>query len=430
MTRDMDLTSEEAAILAGERGEALRKVMASVVRYGEVFDADRLVPLDGPGHLVMSMGVGILRPLYRMLDEITAAGLRTAWPFTLDPHPLRYQGIRTGLLTRWVFRWMYGAQDRLETAYRAIGLREGDPFSCACYLPEVGNTPRFGDRLAWAESSAVAYANSVLGARTNRNAGGIELLCNLLGKAPRYGLLTDAGRQATWHVEVATSQRPDPQLLGAAIGLRVMEDVPYLSGLDRFLPEVGDPASAAWCKDLGAAAAASGAVGLLHVEGLTPEARDAGRGLLARETRTYRIDDAELARVAGSFPHAWKRPGAPHKCFIGCPHLAYEQVLAWADRILAASGGRALAVETVLLTAPPVRDHVRASHAALVARLARVGCRLSTTCPLLYLANPLTAGLRVVTSSCKLRTYTSARFLGEDALLDAIVRGRLPEDER
>ena len=157
-----------------------------------------------------------------------------------------------------------------------------DAFTCACYMDQVGNTPQEGEVLSWSESSAVVYANSVLGARCNRNSGIIDLMGSVVGYVPYFGLLTDEGRKAAWIVEIKTTKKPEAQLLGSAIGMKVMEDVPYIVGLDQWLGGTLDDAAKTYLKDFGAATASNGAVGLYHVEGITPEAVRQGRELIAR----------------------------------------------------------------------------------------------------------------------------------------------------
>ena len=174
---------------------------------------------------------------------------------------------------------------------------ENDAFTCTCYMDEVGNTPKKGDILSWAESSAVVFANSVIGARCNRNSGIMDIMGSIVGYVPYFGLLTDEGRKATWIVEVKTSKKPEAQLLGSAIGMRVVEDVPYIVGLDKWLNHKLDDNAKAYLKDFGAATASNGAVGLYHMEGITPEAVEAGRNLVDENAKVYVIDDAELQRV-------------------------------------------------------------------------------------------------------------------------------------
>ena len=262
--------------------------------------------------------------------------------FSADPRPLD-PAVPANPLQRLVFKVMYSKQADYEAQLGAMGLMGGDSFTCTCYMPEVGNRPGRGDVLSWAESSAVVFANSVLGARCNRNSGIIEMFGSIAGFVPEFGLLTDEGRRATWVVEVTCEHRPEPQVLGSAIGMRVMEEVPYIKGLGRWLGNSLDRGAEDYLKDMGAAAASNGAVGLYHVDGLTPEAVELGEsGLVAPGAKVYRIDDAELERVRSGYPVMWKRPAdKPKLCFIGCPHLSSAQLADWSDRIvegLAAAG--------------------------------------------------------------------------------------------
>lgn len=425
-TPAMRLTDEERAVLGGAKGETLRKAMETVVRFGDVFGADRLVDLDHGVHLVTSFGIPLLGPVFDLMDELIGAGLKTAEPFTVDPRPCDFENVPVGLLPRLVFtKVMYAKQRSYEAQLAKVGLKNGKAFTCACYLDEVGNIPKRGNVLAWAESSAVVYANSVLGARSNRNSGVLELLCGIVGKAPRFGFLTDEGRRASWIIEVKTTERPEAQVLGSAVGMKVMEEVPYIRGLDRFLgTELGSDAKD-YLKDMGAAGASNGAVGLYHVEGLTPEAVEFGSGLIRPDAKTYVIDDAELKRVRGAYPVMWKKADArPERCFIGCPHLSKAQLYLWLDRLeaaLKAAGRRKVAVPTVLTTAPDVEAAFRADADA-VRRLRAMGARVSSICPLMYMNNPLCGKKPVVTNSNKLRTYTTARYYA-DAEIAAIAAG-------
>lgn len=422
----MELTADEKEILEGKQGTTLQKVMESVVLYGLVFGAKRLVPLDGPVHLVTSFGIPLLKPVFEMMEELITAGLKTGKPFTVDPRPLDYANVKCNPLEKLVFGIMYGKQKEYEEQLHKVGLKDANAFSCTCYLPEVGNLPAKGDILAWAESSAVVYANSVLGARTNRNSGIIELFCGLIGKAPEFGLLTDEGRQAKWLVKVETSQLPNAQVLGSVIGMKVVEDVPYITGLDRFLGTELSAETRDYLKDMGAASASNGAVGLYHVENVTPEAVEQGRSLLREDYQTYRIDDAEIERVIRSYPLMWKKADArPKLCFIGCPHLSLQQLESWSDAITGAltkAGRKKVAIPTVLCAAPDVIEAF-AKDRARYERLQAAGARLTSICALMYMNNPLCAKKPVLTNSNKLRTYTTAKFLLDDEILARIVDG-------
>jgi predicted aconitase len=431
----MELTQEEQDILNGDGGETLAKVMKSVVRYGEAFGASRLVPVSGMPHMVTSFGANTIWPYLEMIDEIIAAGLKTRQLFTVDPRPLEYENLRPNLLQRLVFDHMiFGRQAEYEEKLAKLGLKDENAFSCTCYMKEVGNIPKKGDRLAWSESSAVVYANSVLGARSNRNSAGIDLMCDIVGKAPEFGLLTDVGRQADWMVEIKVNQRPNPQLLGSAIGLKVVEDVPYITGLDFFLGRTLNQENRDFLKDMGAAAASNGAVGLYHVENLTPEAIESRRGLLKTACRTYVIDDAELERVRQSYPLMWKKAAArPHLAFIGCPHLSRQQIASWVKNIdsgLKRAQKKHVRVPAYLCAAPDVVREYRTSAPQDYERMLKQGVHLTSICSLMYMFNPLCSRQAVITNSNKLRTYTTARFYPDEELLEIILHGKLEKGDQ
>ena len=320
---------------------------------------------------------------------------------------------------------MYKQQTRYEKQLDEMGLLNKDGFTCTCYLDEVGNKPKMGEVLSWAESSAVVYANSVLGARCNRNSGILELMGSIAGCVPYFGLLTDDGRRADWIVEVRTSRKPEAQLLGSAIGMKVMDKVPYVKGLDKFLGTELDNDVIGYLKDFGAASASNGAVGLYHIEHLTPEAVQQGEALIREGAPVYVIDDAELERVRQSYPCIWKNPDAkPKLCFMGCPHMTLRQLIDNTIRVergLRRAGNRKVCIPTVFTAAPSViREFEKTEYAA---RLKATGVVLSYICPLMYMNNPLSKMMPVITSSNKLRTYTSARYYTEDEIITIITKG-------
>ncbi len=345
----------------------------------------------------------------------------------MDPRPLD-KNVPSGPIKDLVFyKFMYSEQKRYEKQLSKLGLKSKDGFSCACYFEEQGNTPKKGDVLSWAESSAVVYANSVLGARCNRNSGIIELFGSILGCVPKFGLLTDEGRKATWRVEVKTSRLPSAQVLGSAIGMKVMEDVPYVFGLSEYLGKELTPEVCTYLKNFGAATASNGAVGLYHIDKLTPEAAELGESLIAENAKTYVIDDAEIQRVIDSYPIIWKNPDAkPKMCFIGCPHLSETELLGWIHRIFEGvkeNGLRTTTVPTVLTSAPGVLEKIKGSKEERMAE--EIGLTISYICPLMYCDNPLIHSVPIITNSNKLRTYTSCRFYEDDKILSIITgKGR------
>ena len=419
----MKLTPEQQAMLNGEKGETMAKVVKTLVMYGDAFGAERMVPVTGKyGHTVISFGLKAIKPVYELYDQLIDAGLTSAQKFTADPRPID-DNIPTSLLEDIVFKKiMYTHQASYEEQLKKLGIKGEDDYTCTCYMDEVGNKPAKGEVLSWAESSAVVYANSVLGARCNRNSGIIELMGSVAGFVPEFGLLTDEGRKATWIIEVKCEKKPEAQLLGSAIGMKVMEEVPYIKGLDKWLGTELTDGVCAYLKDFGAATASNGSVGLYHIENLTPEAKEQGEALIKEGAQVYVIDDAELERVKASYPIIWKNKDAkPELCFIGCPHMSVQQLKDWTDAIeekLRANGLSKVTVPTVFTAAPAVIKALEGT--VYLDKLATYGVVVSYICPLMYMNNPLCKKKAVITCSNKLRTYTSARYYTEAEILDII----------
>ena len=387
-------------MLNGEKGETMAKV----------------------GHTVISFGLKAIKPVYELYDQLIDAGLTSAQKFTADPRPID-DNIPTSLLEDIVFKKiMYTHQASYEEQLKKLGIKGEDDYTCTCYMDEVGNKPAKGEVLSWAESSAVVYANSVLGARCNRNSGIIELMGSVAGFVPEFGLLTDEGRKATWIIEVKCEKKPEAQLLGSAIGMKVMEEVPYIKGLDKWLGTELTDGVCAYLKDFGAATASNGSVGLYHIENLTPEAKEQGEALIKEGAQLYVIDDAELERVKASYPIIWKNKDAkPELCFVGCPHMSVQQLKDWTDAIeekLRANGLSKVTVPTVFTAAPAVIKALEGT--VYLDKLATYGVVVSYICPLMYMNNPLCKKKAVITCSNKLRTYTSARYYTEAEILDII----------
>lgn len=422
----MKLTNEQQEILNGAQGETMAKVMKTLVMFGDAFGAEKMVPVSSKyNHLVTSFGLGLLSPVYELMDQLLETGAVSKQPFSVDPRPID-PNVPANLLQKLIFhKFMYNKQDFYENQLNKLGLMDQDAFTCACYMDEVGNKPEKGEILSWAESSAVVYANSVLGARCNRNSGIMDIMGSVLGYVPYYGLLTEEGRKATWVIKVETSKKPEAQLLGSAIGMKVMEDVPYIEGLDQWLGTELDDATCTYLKDFGAATASNGAVGLYHVDNLTPEAKESGKDLIAEGAQVYVIDDAELQRVKDNYPVIWKDVNAkPKLCFMGCPHMTLQQLKDWTDRVeagLKEAGNTKVLIPTVFTTAPAVLKEFEKTEYA--ERLKKTGVIVSYICPLMYMNNPLCGKMPVITSSNKLRTYTTARYYTEDEILVQITKG-------
>ena len=422
----MILTPEQQAILDGSKGEVMAKVMKTLVMYGDTFGADKMVPVTSEyNHLVTSFGLKMMGPVFDLMQQLIDAGAISQQKFSVDPRPLD-KNVPANFLQNFIFNnFMYSKQESYEEQLQKLGLMDKDAFSCACYLDQMGNTPAKGDILSWAESSAVVYANSVLGARCNRNSGIMDIMGSIAGFVPSFGLLTDEGRKATWVVKVQCTKKPEAQLLGSAIGMKVMEDVPYVMGMEQWLGTELDDANKAYLKDFGAATASNGAVGLYHIANLTPEAKELGDSLIAEGAKEYIIDDAELQRVQDNYPVIWKNADAkPKLCFIGCPHLSMQQLIDWTVNVeegLKKNGLTKVSIPTVFTTAPAVKKEFEKTE--YFERLKATGVILSYICPLMYMNNPLAGKMPVITCSNKLRTYTTARYYTEAQILEKITKG-------
>jgi len=247
----MHLTKDEEKILEGEEGKGPAKAMELLVAIGKIYGADRLIPIESvqiAGVSYKTMGDAGLQ-FIQDFAKITKVKVKAMLnPAGMDLEEKNYESDD--------FR---KKQSELINAYRKLGIE----VTCTCTPYLVGNRPGLGDHLAWSESSAVSFANSVLGARTNREGGPSALMAAIIGKTPNYGLHLKENRKPDIIYEVE-SEIPY-SLLGYLVGRETGEKIPYFKGLK---PSEDD------LKTLGAAMAATGSVAMYHVEGITPEAND------------------------------------------------------------------------------------------------------------------------------------------------------------
>ena len=431
----MILNEELLAVERGEQGEAMRKVLKTLVMYGEAFGAERMVKITGQmGHAVIGTGSMTWKPVFDLMEELINGGALPRQSFTTDPRGVEPH-VPMSLLDWGMFKVIFSGQERMEKEWERMGIKDKNAYTCTAYMEEVGNIPKYGEILGWAESSAVSYVNSVIGARCNRNSGILEIMSNILGYVPEFGLLTDEGRKADWIIEVKCQNMPEPQLLGSAIGFKCVEDVPYIRGLDKWLGNELTQKAKDYLKDMGAAAASNGSVGLYHVENLTPEAvnhalEDGGNSLIRENAKVFVIDDEEIARVKASYPNPWKGRDdwdeAPELAFAGCPHFSCRQLCEWTDRLvegLKRHGNEEVTMNTIFCAAPDVIAAFKKQYPQRARRLEKIGVTVSGLCPLSYTSNPLTDNIRIITASNKLRYYSKARFYSEEELVEIITGG-------
>ncbi len=316
----MELTGEERDWLEGGAGPALKRAMEIVVALGTIYGAPTLIPVESvqiSGVSYRNIGDAGLRFLRQWADE----GARVRVPTTLNPTAMD--------MVRWEAQGFSAdfadKQRQVVDAFAQMGVGEGTPLpTCTPYL--IGNRPAQRTHVAWAESSAVVFANSVLGARTNREGGPGAIAAALTGRTGAYGLHRAENRLATLCVEVRArlDTISDYSALGAIVGRRAGQAVPYFADLP--LDAVGDPLVEEKLKALGAAMAATGAVGLFHVADVTPEARAAA--MLAPAYERLVIDD-----VAPGYASLSDDVDRVDLVWIGCPHASLREIALVAEAL-------------------------------------------------------------------------------------------------
>ncbi|MBC8448861.1 MAG: aconitase X catalytic domain-containing protein [Chloroflexi bacterium] len=320
------LTSEEQALLDGAEGPGVQRAMEIVVTLGRVYGAAELVPIASAhisGVSYKNLGPAGLEFLNRWADEGARARV-DAWlnPMGMEAARWREMSIPADFAE---------PQLAVIAAFRRMGLTP--TLSCTPYLLP-GHAPQRRQHLAWAESSAVAFANSVLGARTNREGGPSALAAAIVGRTACYGYHLDEGRRATHVVEVTCPLRgvADFGALGQIVGQQVGGGVPTFADLARWLPPLPPDITRGGeavdrLKTLGASLAAYGAVALFHVAGYTPEAADAGDALLRADAQGIVVDSLEEAYAAMNALDVLDIDLVS----IGCPHASLAEIAQVAD---------------------------------------------------------------------------------------------------
>ena len=422
---NMKLTDEQLEILNGAQGATMAKVMQTLVMFGEFQGATELVPITHlNGHLSTSFGIGTLKPLFEVMEKLTDDEIKTVAPFTVNPRPLDYTNVKCNFFERIVFdKYLYNQQSLYESQLQKLGLKDKNAFTCTNFLDEVGNKPKYGDILSWAESSSVIYANSVIGARSNRNSTMIELFGNILGLVPNYGLLLDEERLATTKVVFRLSRLFDAQAIGLVVAKVAKDEIVYISGLDKHLGKELSEKVKSYLKDFGASLSAVSDTGLYHIDNITPEAKKFGNKLLKKDYKTVVIDDEAVQKAIKEIPVLWKDENAtPNLCFIGCPHLSLFQLNEWTKRIidgLKATEHKKVVVKTVLLASPDVIT--KFEDTVNYDLLINAGVKISSICPIMFTNNPKTKKRLIITNSNKCRYFSSSRYYTNEDIINIIV---------
>ena len=306
----MHLTKDEEKILNGEKGEVMERLFRLLVRLGDIYGADKMIPVGS----VQVAGVSyksIGDPGTEFLEDMASKGAKVKVLTYLNPAGMDLENWKE-----------YGFPEdfaknqlRIMDAFRRMGIVVTS--TCTPYL--AGNLPRFREHIAWSESSAVSFSNSVIGARTNREGGPSALAAAICGVTPNYGLHLWDKRQPTVkiQVDIDLNFNSDFGALGWYVGKQVKNKIPYFIGIKN--------ANTDQLKALGAAMAASGAVALYHVENLTPEADLVEK----KDLETVSVGKTEIKETYNKL-NTGKEPDI---VIFGCPHASLREISAVADKL-------------------------------------------------------------------------------------------------
>ncbi|NIA09944.1 MAG: DUF521 domain-containing protein [Nitrospiraceae bacterium] len=300
----MYLTKEQEGMLEGENGEVVSKLMRLLVRLGDIYNADKMIPVGS----VQVSGVSyksIGDPGLEFLEDFASKEAKVKVLTYLNPAGMDLENWRDiGIPADFAEK-----QNRIIKAFKEMGIVI--TATCTPYL--AGNLPRFREHIAWSESSAVSFANSVIGARTNREGGPSALAAAICGFTPNYGLHLDENRKPDFVINVKADLKfnADFGAMGHFVGSAVKNKIPYFRGIKE--------ANTDNLKALGAAMAASGAVALYHVEGMTPEA-----GLMDTEgLEVIEFGEDEMKETYEKLNTGEE----PDVVILGCPHASLREII-------------------------------------------------------------------------------------------------------
>ncbi len=333
----MYLTPEEEKIFNGERGATYQKAIEILAALGDIYDADRLIPIKS----AQIAGVSYKTIGEAGLEWISDLKGKVAVPSILNPAGMDRECWKEMRISE----FFADRQEKIIQAYEALGVRA----ECSCTPYNIfDNLAGFGDHVAWSESSAVSYANSVIGARTNREGGPSALAAALIGKTPNYGFHLDENRKPDVLIKVEGELHDsDYGALGYIVGEMVGDKVPFFELISK--PSKDE------LKSLGAAMAASGAVALYHVAGATPEA---GRFEAPEEKIT--IEEAQIKEVYSK--------GEPDLIAFGCPHSSVDEL----ERLAQLLNGKKVKKEVWVCTSRALKN----KHPALIRRIEKSGAKV------------------------------------------------------
>ncbi len=333
----MYLTPDEEKLFNGERGATYQKAIEILAALGDIYDADRLIPIKSAqiaGVSYKTIGDAGLEWISNLKGKVAVPSILN--PAGMDRECWKEMGISEEFAEK---------QEKIIQAYEALGVRT----ECTCTPYNIfDNLARFGDHVAWSESSAISYANSVIGARTNREGGPSALAAALIGKTPNYGYHLDENRKPNVLIKVeAELHDSDYGALGYIVGEMVGDKVPLF--------KLKSKPSKDELKSLGAAMAASGAVALYHVAGATPEA---GKYEASKEKLT--IEEGQIKEVYSS--------GEPDLIAFGCPHSSVSEL----ERLAQLLNGKKVKKEVWVCTSRAIKN----KHPELIKKIEKSGAKV------------------------------------------------------
>jgi len=300
----MHLTNLEERMLSGENGEVLERMFRLLVRLGEIYGADRMIPINSSqvaGVSYKSIG----DPGVEFLEDYASKNAKVKVVTFLNPAGMDIEDWqKLNIPPSFAEK-----QLRIMNAFKKMGI----VISATCTPYLAGNLPRFREHIAWSESSAISFSNSVIGARTNREGGPSALAAALCGVTPNYGLHLDENRKPHMLVEVNAKleDSADFGALGYVVGKQVKNRIPYFRGIKDVDTDQ--------LKALGAAMAASGAVALYHVEDMTPEAHlMETKGLEKLSVSDKDVNETFSKLTTGKEPDI---------VILGCPHSSLKEIM-------------------------------------------------------------------------------------------------------
>ena len=324
----LTLTTEEKEMLEGKHGKAAQKAMEIITTLGEIYGAERLIPVSSvqiAGVSYHNLGEAGLEYLSEMAEDGRTRVLTTLNPAGMDMLEWKKHGISEDFAAN---------QERVIEAFEKMGVIT----TCTCTPYLIGNLPHFGEHIAWAESSAVCFANSVIGALTNREGGPSALATALTGKTAEYGFHLEENRiaQVKYDIQTELNDTDDFGLLGQVIGTRTGKTIPYITGIESATTEE--------LKSFCASVATYGGVAIFHMEGITPN-----RTTIPDKTEIVTEEDLQAARVELDDEDA-----DIDFISVGCPHASIKEIAEIAKML---DGKKVADGKTVwITTAKPTKD--------------------------------------------------------------------------